>query len=115
MLRALADGPPDAIVCVSDTLAVGAHLAAVGAGLPDLPIIGFDNTPVAEALGLSSVEQRPEKVAAGVLKRRMGDSGSRVRPRTADTTDTIDETDARDAATAAGPSHALVTPRLVVR
>ncbi len=115
VLRALADGPPDAIVCVSDTLAVGAHLAAVGAGLPDLPIIGFDNTPVAEALGLSSVEQRPEKVAAGVLKLLMGDSGSRVTPRTADTTDTIDETDARDAATAAGPSHALVTPRLVVR
>ena len=106
VLRALADGPPDAIVCVSDTLAVGAHLAAVGAGLPDLPIIGFDNTPVAEALGLSSIEQRPEKVAAGVLKLLMGDSGSRVTPRAADETDAV---------AAAGPSHALVAPRLVVR
>ncbi|HOA87300.1 MAG: LacI family DNA-binding transcriptional regulator [Microbacteriaceae bacterium] len=100
-LRALDAGEPDAIVCASDTLAVGAHLAAVSVGLAELPIIGFDNTPVAEALGLSSVEQRPEKVAGGVLELLMGDSGRVVAPRA----------DASDAA----PSHVLVTPRLVVR
>ena len=41
----------DALVCVSDALAVGAHLAAADAGRRDLPVFGFDNTPVAEALG----------------------------------------------------------------
>ncbi|GAA3650457.1 LacI family DNA-binding transcriptional regulator [Microbacterium marinilacus] len=57
----------DALVCASDSLAVGAHLAAVAAGRPGLPIIGFDNTPAAEAIGLSSVEQLPEKVASAAL------------------------------------------------
>ena len=55
----------DGIVCVSDSLAIGAHLAAAAAGRADLPIVGFDNTPAVEAIGLSSVEQLPERVAAG--------------------------------------------------
>ncbi len=104
-LRAFAAGAPDAIVCASDTLAVGAHLAAVSAGLAELPIIGFDNTPVAEALGLASVEQRPEEVAAGVLELLMGDSGRMIAPRAV----------ASDAPGAPSRSHVLVTPRLVVR
>ena len=87
------------IVCASDSLAVGAHLAAVAAGRPDLPIVGFDNTPAAEALGLSSVEQLPEKVAAGALELLMGATGSIVAPRPA----------------ASGSAHVLVEPRLVVR
>jgi len=65
--RALAAGEVDAIVCASDTLAVGAHLAASHGSHPELLVVGFDNTPVAEALGLSSVEQRPERVAEAVL------------------------------------------------
>jgi len=65
--RALAAGGVDAVVCASDTLAVGAHLAASHAGRPEFTVVGFDNTPVAEALGISSVEQRPELVAAAVL------------------------------------------------
>lgn len=65
--RALEGGELDAVVCASDTLAVGAHLAASHAGRPDFTVVGFDNTPVAEALGLSSVEQRPELVAEAVL------------------------------------------------
>lgn len=89
----------DAIVCVSDSLAVGAHVAAVGAGRPELPIIGFDNTPAAEALGLSSVEQLPERVAEGALDLLMGPSGTTVHPRAA----------------APGEAHVLVEPRLVVR
>lgn len=64
---AMAAGAIDAIVCASDTLAVGAHLAALHAGRPELTVVGFDNTPVAEALGISSVEQRPELVAEAVL------------------------------------------------
>ncbi|MET0811844.1 MAG: LacI family DNA-binding transcriptional regulator [Microbacterium sp.] len=89
----------DAIVCASDSLAIGAHLAAAAAGRPDLPVFGFDNTPAVEALGLSSVEQLPEKVAAGALELLMGPTGSVVDPRTPD----------------AGSAHVLVEPRLVVR
>jgi len=41
-------------------------------------VYGFDNTPAAEAMELSSVEQRPEQVAAGALRLLMGESGSAV-------------------------------------
>jgi DNA-binding LacI/PurR family transcriptional regulator len=94
----LADAEVDAVVCASDTLAVGAHVAAVAAGRADLAIVGFDNTPAAEALGLSSVEQLPELVAAGTLDLLMA-GGSRIerRPLTP------------------GEAHVLVQPRLVVR
>jgi DNA-binding LacI/PurR family transcriptional regulator len=89
----------DGIVCVSDSLAIGAHLAAASAGRGNLPVVGFDNTPAVEALGISSVEQLPEQVAAGVLELLMGPSGSVVAPRRAE----------------AGEAHVLVEPRLVVR
>ncbi|WP_404433787.1 LacI family DNA-binding transcriptional regulator [Microbacterium lacus] len=88
----------DALVCVSDALAVGAHLAAADAGRRELLVIGFDNTPVAEALGISSVEQSPELVASAVLDLLMGTTGHVV-PRD------------RDSA----PEHVLVEPRLIVR
>ncbi|NLP82432.1 LacI family transcriptional regulator [Microbacterium sp. CFH 90308] len=89
----------DGIVCVSDSLAIGAHLAAASADRPDLPVIGFDNTPAIEAIGLSSVEQLPERVASGVLELLMGPTGSVVAPRV----------------TASGEAHVLVEPRLVLR
>lgn len=89
----------DALVCAGDALAVGAHLAAADAGRRELPVIGFDNTPVAEALGISSVEQSPELVAAGALDLLMGPTGRTV--------------EARDLASP--PAHVLVEPRLVVR
>jgi DNA-binding LacI/PurR family transcriptional regulator len=75
----------DAIVCASDSLALGA-LMFVG---PDIPVIGYDNTPVAEAVGLSSIEQPLDSVAAAVL--------ALLR----------DEPDA--------PRHRLIDPRLIVR
>lgn len=89
----------DGIVCASDALAIGAHLAAVSAGMPDLAVIGFDNTPAAEAMGLSSVEQLPERVASGVLELLMGASGNVVAPRLP----------------IAGRAHVLVEPQLVLR
>ena len=56
--------PPDAIVCASDTLALGAHRAAVAdAGTAAITVVGFDATPVAEALGLASVVQPIDQVA----------------------------------------------------
>ncbi|CED91396.1 MULTISPECIES: LacI family DNA-binding transcriptional regulator [Actinomyces] len=53
----------DGLVCASDSLAFGA-LLAVG---PKVRVIGFDNTPVARAVGLSSVDQRIDLVAQAVL------------------------------------------------
>jgi DNA-binding LacI/PurR family transcriptional regulator len=84
----------DAIVCASDSLALGA-LLMVGA---DIPVIGYDNTPVAQAVGMSSVEQPLDEVAAGVLALIM-------RP--------FDSTGAK--AGAGEVRHQLVEPRLVVR
>ncbi|MGA6126583.1 MULTISPECIES: substrate-binding domain-containing protein [unclassified Microbacterium] len=94
----LATTAVDAIVCASDTFAVGAHVAAVAAQRPDVLIIGFNNAPAVEALGLSSVEQLPELVAAGTLDLLMG-SGGRIERRAAGD----------------GEGHVLVQPRLVVR
>ncbi|GAA4352761.1 LacI family DNA-binding transcriptional regulator [Microbacterium rhizosphaerae] len=94
---ALASREFDALVCASDVLAIGAHLAATDAGA-DMPVIGFDNTPAAEALGISSVEQLPEKVAEGVLELLMGERTA-ISPRSA----------------SPGHAHVLVEPRLVVR
>ncbi len=92
--QALASGTAvDALVCASDSLAVGAHLAAVAAGRADLPIVGFDNTPAAEAIGLSSVEQRPERVASAALDLLLGPSES----------------------SGGASRHVLVEPQLVLR
>lgn len=56
---------PDAIVCASDTLAVGAHRATTGSTGRQAPVsvVGFDATPVASALGLASVAQPIDRVA----------------------------------------------------
>ena len=88
----------DAIVCASDSLAVGALLGLADVGRR-LPVIGFDNTPTAEALGFSSVEQRPEDVASAVLEMLMGASGDVVAPRRIEP----------------GSAHALIVPELIVR
>lgn len=97
----LADGAaPEALVCVSDSLALGAMMAVREAGIPTFPVIGFDNTPVAQAVGLSSVEQRLEQVAARTFDLLMGESGRRVIPA---------------GEHPAGSRHHLITPKLVVR
>ena len=66
-VREMLSGPvrPDAIVCASDTLAVGAHRAAMASAGRRAPIsvVGFDATPVAAALGLASVAQPIDQVA----------------------------------------------------
>lgn len=59
----------DALVCVSDSLALGALAHLRGAGRPDLMdrIVGFDDTPVARAVGLSSVDQPIEEAARAMV------------------------------------------------
>ena len=49
-------------MCASDPLALGAWRAASCAG--GLAVIGFDDTPMAQAVGLSSVRQPLAEVAA---------------------------------------------------
>lgn len=90
----------DALVCVSDSVALGAMMAVREAGRPHFPVMGFDNTPVAQAVGLSSVDQRLDEVATGVLDLLLGATGRRVLPH----------------GSGADPlGHRLVTPQLVVR
>lgn len=88
----------DALVCASDTLALGAMMAARERGA-DLPVVGFDDTPVAEAVGLSSVDQRLDAVAAAVLELLCGAEGGRV----------------LDAPPPGVERHRLVLPALVAR
>ena len=90
----------EALVCASDSLALGAMMAVREAGFPHFPVIGFDNTPVAKAVGLSSVDQRLGEVAAGTLELLMGATGRRVLPHGSADGD---------------PRHRLITPQLVVR
>jgi len=70
--KLLAVASPTAFVCASDSLALGALVTsrAVGRAGPEAEIpavIGFDDTPVARALGLSSVHQPVEDAAVAVL------------------------------------------------
>ena len=96
--RALFDRGATALVCASDSLAIGASAAwrERSAGPVGEPaVIGFDDTPVAAALGLSSVRQPIEQVGEQVfalLRRRL--------------------TGERDAATA---EHLLLPASLVTR
>lgn len=63
--------PPTAVVAASDTLAVGALQAARQRGLVpgrDVALVGFDDTPAARVLGLSSVRQPIEAVGRAVIR-----------------------------------------------
>jgi DNA-binding LacI/PurR family transcriptional regulator len=91
-----AGGDLDGVVCASDSLALGALLAARGR----FPVIGYDNTPVAASIGMSSVDQPLEQVASGVLELLTGAHGGRVR---------------HDGAPVGDPRHRLLEPRLVLR
>ncbi|SEA46209.1 LacI family DNA-binding transcriptional regulator [Leifsonia sp. 21MFCrub1.1] len=88
-------GPVDGVVCTSDSLALGVLTVAGGR----IPVVGYDDTPVAASLGFSSVAQPLDEVAAGVLELLTGAHGGRVRP----------------GEDVADPRHRLVAPRLVVR
>jgi len=92
--------PPDALVCASDSLALGAMMAAARIGRGELPVIGYDNTPVAAAVGLSSVDQPLDLVAQSALELLFGTSGSTIVSRIHSATD---------------PLYRLLTPTLVAR
>jgi DNA-binding LacI/PurR family transcriptional regulator len=63
---------PTALVCASDTLALGALAATRTGSDPAGPstcaVVGFDDTPVAKAIGLSSVAQPLHEAAGWALR-----------------------------------------------
>ena len=87
-------------MCASDSLALGASFAAAADGIVDLPVVGFDNTPVAAAVGLSSIDQPLDEVVAAALTMLFGDEGDTVLPNP----DSNEE-----------PTSRLLVPRLVER
>jgi DNA-binding LacI/PurR family transcriptional regulator len=62
--------PPTALVCVSDSIALGAWTELARRGLrpgQDVAIVGFDDSPTAEVIGLSSAAQPLDQVATTCL------------------------------------------------
>ncbi|MDX3691385.1 substrate-binding domain-containing protein [Streptomyces europaeiscabiei] len=62
---------PTAIVCASDSLALGAWTEITARGLRpgvDVAVVGFDDSPTAAVVGLSSVAQPYEEAAAACLR-----------------------------------------------
>jgi DNA-binding LacI/PurR family transcriptional regulator len=62
------DGPPTAFVCASDSLALGAVGALRARGLPFDAVVGFDDSPVAAFLGLSTVRQPVAEAAVACVQ-----------------------------------------------
>jgi len=73
--------PPDAIFAASDTQAMGVLKAARMRGVrvpDDLAIVGFDDLPVADYIGLTTVRQplvESGRIAVELLISRLGDRG----------------------------------------
>lgn len=112
--------PPDAIVCASDSLALGASMAAAEAGFGDLPIIGFDNTPVAAAVGLSSIDQPLDEVVSVALAMLFGPQGDVVVPNPGSSPDSRPDGDPDSTSKISPnsneePTNRLLVPRLVER
>ena len=62
--------PPTALVCVSDSLALGVWTEITARGQTpgrDVAVIGFDDTPTASVIGMSSVAQPVGDIAAASL------------------------------------------------
>jgi DNA-binding LacI/PurR family transcriptional regulator len=89
--------PPTALVCASDSLALGA-LQATRDGA--VAVIGFDDTPVARAVGLTSVAQPLTEAATRCMTLLAQLLHGETAPAT--TTDT-------------DPTHVLLAPTLMVR
>ena len=67
----------DALVCASDTLALGAQLEYRGLK-KIIPISGFDNSPTSKVFNFTSLDQNISEIAAHALVVLMGESGNTV-------------------------------------
>ncbi len=87
---------PTAIICATDIMAIGVRFYLESSGLlvgRDVAVTGYDDTPVAEALGLTSVRQQVDTIARAVTDLLLAEiRGAPLAER-----------------------HILVEPRLVVR
>lgn len=101
-IQALLERVPDveAVVCASDTLALGALLGSRALGAR-LQVCGFDNSPISREFGFSSVDQNLESVAQHALQVLMGEKGRAIRH--------------VDFAAERMQAHVLLEPTLVVR
>lgn len=63
----LLDRGVTALVCASDTLALGARIALLRTPGRSAAVVGFDDTPVARAVGMSSVSQPVAEAARTAL------------------------------------------------
>ena len=68
----------EAIVCASDTLALGAQMEIV-ALKKTIAVSGFDNSPTSKVFNFSSLDQNISEVASLALKVLLGEEGSPVR------------------------------------
>ena len=59
---------PTAFVCASDSLALGVGAELRGRGLSGDAVVGFDDTPTAAHLGMSSVRQPVGEAAAACVE-----------------------------------------------
>lgn len=101
--RRLLDTVPDldAVVCVSDTVALGCLLEFQRMAKQKISITGFDNSPISKEFGFSSLDQNLPAVASSALQILMGETGNQIRK-----VDFAGE----DAA-----AHVLLKPILIIR
>lgn len=69
----------DAVVCVSDTLALGCLLEFQKLGYRHIEVSGFDNSPISKEFGFSSLDQNLSEVAENALLVFMGETGNQIR------------------------------------
>jgi DNA-binding LacI/PurR family transcriptional regulator len=91
--------PPTALVCVSDSLALGVWTEITARGRTpgrDVAVVGFDDSPTASVIGLSSVAQPVDDVARACLR-------------------LMEQVIEEEEPTGQPPAPVLLTPSLVVR
>jgi DNA-binding LacI/PurR family transcriptional regulator len=101
--------PPTAVVCASDTLALGAW--RVGG----LAVVGFDDSPMAQAAGLSTVRQPLAEAAAECVRTLALLLGDRLAATTPVTANEYSAATVNGAAGEPVTRHVLLAPRLVIR
>lgn len=101
--RRLISANPDleAVICVSDTVALGCLLEFQMMSKRNIAVTGFDNSPISKEFGFTSLDQVLPEVAKSALAILMGESGNQIRK--------------VDFAAEHTTAHVLLKPKLVVR
>jgi DNA-binding LacI/PurR family transcriptional regulator len=78
-----AEHPPTAIICANDVMAFGAKTYFDRVGLrvgDDIALTGYDDDPTSEFLGITSLHQPIDAVAATIFEILMGEINGKPRP-----------------------------------